>query len=101
MGSSTKRLKTYDICRKNKAIGMLQETFTSAEDESIISSEWGGEIVCSHGTKKSAGVILLFPPNVNFENIVKDDAGRVVACYLPSFDLYMHAICVSLDPYTS
>ena len=87
MGSLAKRLKTYGLCRKRKAIGMLQETHTLESDESKIRSEWEGEIICSHGTSKSAGVIILIPPNVSVENIFKDESGRIVACFVPSLNI--------------
>ena len=84
--SLPKRLATYRLLRKHKAIGLLQETHTIESDEKLIENEWGGSVLASHGSKNSKGVMILMPKNLNYENIFRDDEGRVVACYVSSMN---------------
>ena len=87
MGCPSKRLKLYRLLKREKAAGLVQETFTTESDESTIKEEWGGEVIFNHGTKHSSGVILLLPKNTIYEDVFKDENGRVISCYLPSSDI--------------
>ena len=58
----------------------LQETYSTPNVESIWKSEWGGDIIYSHGTNHSKGVAILFNPklDVRIESSEADKDGRYV-----------------------
>ena len=43
---------------KNLFFYFLQETYSDASDESFWKSEWGGDIVFSHGSHHGRGVYI-------------------------------------------
>ena len=43
----------------------LQETYSTPNVELIWKSEWGGDIIHSHGTNHSKGVAILFNPKLD------------------------------------
>jgi len=43
----------------------LQETYSTQNVEAIWKSEWGGNIIYSHGTNHSKGVAVLFNPKLD------------------------------------
>jgi len=43
----------------------LQETYSTQNVEAIWKSEWGGNIIYSHGTNNSKGVAILFNPKLD------------------------------------
>ena len=45
----------------SKSFILLQETHSKIEDELLWEKEWGSQILFSHGTSQSRGVVILFP----------------------------------------
>ena len=90
-----RRIAVYNLLRKHNAVGLLQETYTNSEDEKTIKSEWGEEVIASHGKGKSSGVLILLPSSIAYENVFKDDEGRVVGCYLPSANVTLINIYIA------
>jgi len=43
----------------------LQETYSEPKDEIVWKSEWGGEILYSHGANRKKGVCILISPQFN------------------------------------
>ena len=72
---------------QNCDVYFLQETYSEQKDEIIWRGEWGGDIFFSHGSLHSRGVCILMNPALNytFENIHKDQTGRII-----STDLYFN-----------
>ena len=72
---------------QNCDVYFLQETYSEQKDEIIWRGEWGGDIFFSHGSLHSRGVCILMNPALNytFENIHKDQTGRII-----SIDLYFN-----------
>ena len=66
---------------QNCDVYFLQETYSEPKDEIIWTSEWGGDIFFSHGSLHSKGVCILLNPSLNytFENIHKDQTGRLIS----------------------
>ena len=95
LGCPIKRQKLYRLLKREKAIGLVQESHTTKSDELTIKNEWGGEIVCSHGTSDSAGVLVLMPKDTIYEDVFIDEKGRVILCYLPASDV---TICNIYSP---
>ena len=56
----------------------LQETCSDKNIESLWRAEWGGDVLSSHGSKHSRGVMVLLKPTLKIENseIVLDKSGR-------------------------
>ena len=60
-----KRRQLFRWRHNNKFdIIFLQETFSSRDIETVWKSEWGGDILYSHGTNHSRGVMILFNPKL-------------------------------------
>ena len=78
---------------QNCDVYFLQETYSEQKDEIIWRGEWGGDILFSHGSLHSRGVCILMNPALNytFENIHKDQTGRII-----SIDLYFNENKLSL-----
>ncbi len=56
-----KRKAILLFCKEQKAnIIFLQETHSGTTDEKLWKQQWGDEILFSHGTSHSAGVMILF-----------------------------------------
>ena len=75
-----KRRAIFNFYRNKAAIICLQETHSTAENELIWSSEWGGDILFSHGTTKSRGVCILMPKGMKqtCSDVYRDNAGRII-----------------------
>ena len=71
----TKRVAFFKLLRKHKAIGFIQESHTISHNEPELKAEWEGEILASHGTSNSAGVIIFMPKGTVYENIFRDNDG--------------------------
>ena len=76
-----KRQKVFAwLKKKNAQIYLLQETHSSASAERDWLSDWGDEIIFSHGTTNSRGVAVAF--NGNYEHTVNetitDTEGRYI-----------------------
>ena len=58
----------------------MQETHSTPSDENKWITEWGGDLIFSHGTSNSTGVIIGFSSNFNHNigKITRDKNGRVL-----------------------
>ena len=59
----------------------LQETYSEPKDEIVWRSEWGGEILYSHGTNRKKGVCILISPQFNefqIEYSCSDSEGQII-----------------------
>ena len=58
----------------------MQETYSTADIEHIWRNEWGGQILYSHGTCHSRGVMVLIRPgfDVKINNVETDNIGRTL-----------------------
>ena len=54
---------------KKHLIYYLQETHSQFSDETQWREEWDGDIIFSHGTRKSKGVMILFKKQLDFTMI--------------------------------
>lgn len=73
----------------------LQETYSEPKDEIIWKSEWGGEMLFSHGTNRQKGVCILLNPatcNLLIESHYSDREGRVVLANL-NFNSIKLSLC--------
>ena len=79
---------------QNCYVYFLQETYSEPNDENIWKSEWGGDIFFSHGSLHSRGVCILLNPSLNytFENINKDQTGRIISIDL-NFNETSFSLC--------
>lgn len=87
LGDALKRT-VMNYYRDRSNIICFQETHSQVDDEKIWKSEWGGNILFSHGTSTARGVCIMVKKNLNYQ-IVKsknDAAGRIVACELENID---------------
>ena len=59
-------------------IYLLQETHSDINSEKYWANEWGGKVICSHGTTSSRGVAILFNPcfDVSILSLKSDVRGR-------------------------
>ena len=77
-----KRRSIFSFLKDQKAsFYFLQETYSDASDESFWRSEWGGDIVFSHGSHHSRGVCILINPSFKDYKVLgsfTDDLGRIV-----------------------
>lgn len=66
---------------KDPSVVFLQETHSNFDNEADWGLWWKGERVLSHGTNISAGVAVLFSPNVNLKFLKKNELepGRLMA----------------------
>ena len=81
LGDAKKRRCIFKWLKKlHYGITFLQETHSCTMIEDTWRREWGGHIEFSHGSCKSKGVAILFPPRLNFKiNTEKrDDNGRFI-----------------------
>lgn len=60
----------------------LQETYSVLSDERFWQSEWGGNILFSHGERHSRGVAICFGKNFMGEvtDVCRDHEGRYIIC---------------------
>ena len=77
-----KRRSIFSFLQDQKAtFYFLQETYSDPNDESFWKSEWGGNIIFSHGSHHSRGVCILIDRSVQNSKILyslSDDSGRIV-----------------------
>ena len=81
LNKSTKRRSIFRWFHKQNAhFYMLQETYSDKKTIATWESEWGGKIVCNHGTKHSKGVMILVNPKYDAEivSVEKDNNGRLI-----------------------
>ena len=98
-----KRRNIFEWCKsKGSDVVFLQETYSTVEVEERWKLEWDGQIIFSHGSNHSKGVMVLISSNstFNFDNVVKDNDGRYILlkgelqgsplllgnCYFPTRD---------------
>ena len=73
----------------------LQETFSEPKDEIGWRSEWGGEILYSHGTNRKKGVCILINPQFNdfqIEYSCSDVEGRIILANI-SVNSFQISLC--------
>ena len=90
-----KRRSIFCFLKDQKCdVYFLQETYSEPKDENIWRSEWGGDIFFSHGSLHSRGVCILLNPSLNctFENIHKDQSGRIISIDL-NFNSNNFSLC--------
>ena len=46
---------------------MLQETYSTPDIEEEWERDWGGQMIFSHGSNHSRGVLILLAPGLNFK----------------------------------
>ena len=80
IGDVYKRRSIFNYYRQRGNIICLQETHSTTESEMLWRSEWGGDIIFSHGSSKARGVCVLMPKGMmnSVRNINIDNAGRAV-----------------------
>lgn len=81
MSDYNKRCKIYNFFKLRKCyILCLQETHSEIKNEKFWKSEWGGEMLFSHGTNNSKGVAICFAKNFECEviDVYNDLNGRSI-----------------------
>ena len=75
-----KRRSIFNFYRSKATVICLQETHSEPEDEIIWASEWGGDILFSHGNRRSRGVCILLLKGMKkrCSNISTDNVGRYI-----------------------
>lgn len=78
-------------CKKVKAnLILLQETHSNKDDEKFWKQQWGDNILYSHGTSHSAGVMILFyrfpGKMIDYKS---DEAGHWLMVVVEVFDFKM------------
>lgn len=74
----------YWLKEKKMNIYFLQETHCNNETESKFQSDWGDKCIFSNKNSQSAGVMILFNSNFDYEieDYIKDNDGRFLICIL-------------------
>ena len=64
-----KRMPIFNLLKEfhdgAKSVVLLQETHSTANDEHVWESEWGGKVLFDHGTSSRGGVATLLPVGYN------------------------------------
>ena len=80
LGQKTKRNIIFNHLnsKSNKGIFLLQETHSTKDVEKKWIDEWGGQILFSHHTSDSCGVMIMVSPgfDIDLNEIETNDAGR-------------------------
>ena len=64
----TKENHIFSWLRHSHAgITLVQETHSTVDDENIWQTEWGNDIIFSHGTSVIRGVAILIPKNIKID----------------------------------
>lgn len=87
-----KRRAIFNDLRKTKSgIIFLQETHSTAAEEKIWISEWGGQGYFSHGRSNARGVAILFSKDFNpkIEQKITDEDGRFIILQIKVGDLLL------------
>ena len=80
-----KRSQVYKYVReKSFDVIFLQETHSSRKDQNFWTSQWGGKVVCSHGSSNSRGTAIYFRKNLQFrlKSTYTDDNGRIALAHI-------------------
>ena len=81
LADDTKRREVFYWLRKQEFdVYMLQETHSSSAKMGIWRSQWGGEVIFSHGGSNSRGVCILFSNKCQYiiHNVITDSNGRYI-----------------------
>ena len=81
LADDTKRREVFYWLRKQDFdIYMLQETHSSISKKGIWRSQWGGEVLFSHGESNSRGVCILFSNKCKYtvHKVITDAIGRYI-----------------------
>jgi exonuclease III len=80
LGIKSKRVAIFERWRNSGCIVCLQETHSTSIVGKEWETEWGGDIIYSHGSSKSSGVAILFPPDFAYKLIESecDTNGRII-----------------------
>jgi exonuclease III len=92
LGQKSKRSIIFNKVKQLKCIAFLQETHCTKPEEKVWEDQWKGKIYFSNGTSKSAGVAILFPPDLDIELCDKkcDDDGRFLLLKIKiQFNMYV------------
>ena len=76
-----KRKTIFDWVRTKRGdVVMLQETYSTPDIEEEWERDWGGQMIFSHGSNHSSGVLILLAPGLNckIDQVVTDNDGRFV-----------------------
>ena len=78
--NEVKRKMLYEYYRVNADIIIMQETHSEENTQGIWKSQWGGEIIFSHGTSTARGIAIFTTKEIyqDISNIWTDDNGRII-----------------------
>ena len=83
-----KRRAVFDLYRTKCDILCLQETHSCEADEKVWTTEWGGQVLFSHGTNNARGVMVLIRKNyAKVEDVYISPSGRNVQCVIKVHDV--------------
>ena len=77
-----KRRVLFKMSRDRSDITFLQETHSTENDEKIWESEWGGQIVFSHGTNQARGVCILLDKKLDYKILSIDKINNDGRCII-------------------
>ena len=91
---TVKRHAIFNFYRNKANLICLLETHSEEKIEKIWATEWGGDILFSHGQTNSRGICFLLPKGMltNITNMQKDQCGRVLQFNLKTEDMLV-TIC--------
>ena len=89
LNQARKRRQIFRWAHNSKAdVIFLQETYSTKAIEDVWKSEWGGQILFSHGTNHSRGVMILFNPRLDYQIVssIVDKHGRYLMLEVTTHD---------------
>ena len=89
LNQARKRRQIFRWAHNSKAdVIFLQETYSTKAIEDVWKSEWGGQILFSHGTNHSRGVMILFNPRPDYQIVssIVDKNGRYLMLEVTTHD---------------
>ena len=89
LNQARKRRQIFRWAHNSKAdVIFLQETYSTKAIEDVWKSEWGGQILFSHGTNHSRGVMILFNPRLDYQIVssIVDNNGRYLMLEVTTHD---------------
>ena len=81
LNKSRKRRKIFRwLHQQNTQIVLLQETYSTKKVENKWKTEWGGQMLFSHGSNYSKGIMILIKPSFDIEikRSIQDKQGRCI-----------------------
>ena len=96
VANEVKRKAIFEQHRRNADILVLLETHSTSEIEQIWRSEWGGEVIFSHGTSAARGVAMFVTKDifVKINNIYVGNDGRTIICDLKENEKYVTIVAI-------